>query len=75
MKKAVAKERSYMIWQDCTEKCARMPECALCGRRKAPIGRDVAAAMGGSYCNDPCSGYRQEPHPGHLWPEERRKNE
>lgn len=27
---------------NCTEACEAMPDCAVCGKRKAPIGRSVA---------------------------------
>jgi hypothetical protein len=43
-------------------------ECAVCGRRKQPVGRD--APMGWYGCTFECSGYRQEPYPGSLWPGE-----
>lgn len=56
---------------DCTVKCARQPRCTLCGRRKAPRGRSVAAEVVEGFCMQAmCSGYDQEPTPGHLWPEE-----
>lgn len=58
---------------ECTEACEAMPECASYHRRKAPTGRDVAAAASGGYCDRDCPGYRDEPRPGHLWPGELRK--
>lgn len=42
--------------------------CATCGRTKTPIGR--SSPLTASYCNDECSGYRQPPFPGSLWPGE-----
>lgn len=56
--------------QYCSEDCERMPTCRRCGRRKAPIGRDIASAAAGSYCDRDCKGYRQALQPGHLWPGE-----
>ena len=55
---------------DCTEKCEHVVTCAMCKRRKPPIGRDVAAEMSGSYCEHECPGHAQEPRGGHLWPGE-----
>ncbi len=55
----------------CTpEKCEATQICLVCGRRKAPIGRDVAPERAGDLCGDSCDGYRQIPFPGHLWPGE-----
>lgn len=54
----------------CTEKCAAMPTCAECGRRKAPRGRSVPMEAANGYCNWECPGYGLEPRSGHLWPEE-----
>lgn len=50
--------------------------CTVCGREKQPVGR--SAPMGMIMCNphhpifDPrgCVGYRQEPLPSNLWPNE-----
>lgn len=42
--------------------------CAVCGSRKAPIGRDASPEQ--YLCNDDCSGYGQEPFVGSLWPGE-----
>lgn len=42
-------------------------KCAVCGRRKKPIGRD---SMDNGLCDRDCPGYSQEPHAGHLWPSE-----
>lgn len=55
----------------CTDACYTMPRCAVCSKTKHPIGRSVAAASATGYCGEDCAGYRQEPRPGHLWPEER----
>lgn len=43
--------------------------CAVCGDVKKPIGRSAHAEWFG--CDDQCSGYRQAPFPGSLWPGER----
>lgn len=43
--------------------------CAVCQRRKKPVGRDAASA-GPDLCDQECPGYYQEPHPGYLWPGE-----
>ena len=48
----------------------RSVKCETCDKYKAPIGRSVAIAMAGSYCDDECTGYRDEPHPGWLFPGE-----
>ncbi len=55
---------------ECTEACRAMPDCTVCGRRKAPVGRSVPLECGGSYCDWECDGYRKDPKPGHLWPGE-----
>ncbi len=55
---------------DCTKDCEIMPNCLTCGLMKKPIGRDAPAACQGGYCDEECSGYRQDPMPGHLWPGE-----
>jgi hypothetical protein len=52
----------------CTKECERTVVCTICGRRKPPIGRDVAAAAHGSYCEHECEGHNIEPFAGHLWP-------
>lgn len=54
----------------CTEACYSMPECDVCGQRKAPRGRDVPSARGGDYCSTECPGYTKMPIAGHLWPGE-----
>lgn len=56
------------IYADCTEDCERMPECAVCGRRKPPVGRSVP--LGATYCEHECPGHYMEPDAGHLWPGE-----
>lgn len=55
---------------DCTENCRREVTCRTCTKTKAPYGRDVAAAAGGSRCTVDCPGYFNDPRPGHLWPGE-----
>lgn len=42
--------------------------CVVCGYMKKPIGR--SEPLGASYCDDECSGYRQPPYVGSLWPGE-----
>ena len=42
--------------------------CTVCGQRKAPIGRSVPLGM--YLCDRDCPGYRQDPYPGSLWPNE-----
>lgn len=54
----------------CAESCRAVQDCRRCGRRKAPVGRSVPLPMAGSLCDDECPGYREEPQPGHLWPNE-----
>lgn len=39
-----------------------MPECEVCGKRKAPRGRSVPTVMAQSYCHwSECDGYEVEP--------------
>lgn len=54
----------------CTDACWAMPECAVCGKRKAPRGRSVPLPMAGGLCDWECPGYQLAPKPGHLWPGE-----
>lgn len=54
----------------CTESCRAPVKCQTCDRFKAPRGRDVAAAAGGSLCTAECAGYMRAPTAGHLWPDE-----
>ena len=42
--------------------------CVVCGQMKRPIGRSGPLSV--SYCNEECSGYRQPPYVGSLWPGE-----
>ena len=55
------------LYKNCTTACEWMPQCALCGRTKKPLGRD---SRDNGLCDHDCEGYRQPPHPGHLWPGE-----
>ncbi len=41
--------------------------CAVCGRRKKPVGRSAPLEMANSLCDNECMGYNQEPYPGELW--------
>lgn len=41
--------------------------CTACGRPKAPIGRDVPAAMHGDLCTEECYAYRWPPTPPSDW--------
>lgn len=55
---------------ECTTECERVVACLVCHRTKPPVGRDVAAAASGGYCEQECPGRNKPPHPGHLWPGE-----
>lgn len=44
-----------------------MPECRVCGMRKAPLGRSVSPYAAGGYCDRDCEGYSLEPHPSSYW--------
>lgn len=57
-----------------TPACSAMPTCATCGRRKAPRGRSVPLELASSLCGVDCEGYRLDPQPGHLWPNEAGKD-
>ena len=46
-------------------------ECAACGLRKHPFGRDPGVAAANGYCGFDCHSYSEEPFPGGLWPGER----
>lgn len=59
-----------MIHADCTEACEAEVRCTVCKLRKAPRGRSVAMEAASSYCHMDCTGYWQDPQPGHLWPGE-----
>lgn len=63
--------KSNMATLECTESCYAMPECTVCGMRKAPVGRSLPLEACNSYCDWDCRGYKQDPKPGHLWPSER----
>ncbi len=54
----------------CTPECWTMPDCATCGKRKAPRGRSIPLPAAGGYCDSQCRGYYDDPKPGHLWPSE-----
>lgn len=41
--------------------------CTTCHRRKKPIGRD---SRDNGLCDHECPGWREDPHPGYLWPGE-----
>jgi hypothetical protein len=56
--------------RECTETCVATQVCQRCKRRKAPRGRSVAMEMQGALCDYDCTGYREDPQPGHLWPGE-----
>lgn len=45
--------------------------CTVCDRYKVPIGRSAPLVTAGHLCDSDCPGYREEPHPGELWPGER----
>lgn len=58
------------LYDDCTENCERQPRCTVCHKTKNPRGRSAPLEMANSLCDWDCSGYTQEPTPGHLWPGE-----
>jgi hypothetical protein len=43
-------------------------KCTVCGRVKKPIGR--FGGLNSSHCDGDCPGYRKQPYPGSLWPNE-----
>jgi hypothetical protein len=55
-----------------TVACWAMPDCTVCGRRKAPRGRSVPLEAATGYCTTggECRGYGELPYAGHFWPEE-----
>ena len=55
------------VQAQCTEDCTREPDCAVCHRRKKPLGRSLPLAMENGYCGHDCPGYMQDPQPGHLF--------
>ena len=62
----------------CTDACYEMPDCAKCGKPKAPRGRSVPTVLYRGYCvpgwpdePDYCAGYDEDPKPGHNWPEQK----
>jgi hypothetical protein len=57
----------------CTEACAAMPACTVCGMPKHPRGRDPGIRAASGYCGYDCPGYGEKPEPGHVWPEEWRE--
>lgn len=54
----------------CTVKCWDMPDCAVCGMRKHPRGRDPGLYAASGYCAHECGGHNLEPLAGHFWPGE-----
>jgi len=46
--------------------------CAVCGRCKAPRGRDIPLERFSDLCVVDCPGYNQDPLQGDLWPGELR---
>ena len=55
----------------CDEVGGPLVECAVCHMRKHPIGRDPGIYAVNGYCGHDCPGYRLDPRPGQLWPNER----
>lgn len=50
------------------------PICSVCGRRKAPCGRDVPSASGACYCHAMnCEGYNTPPYASAYWIGEERE--
>ena len=58
------------LYADCVKECEAAPRCMVCGLTKTPVGRSAAPETAGGMCDLDCPGYRQAPHPGHLWPGE-----
>lgn len=58
---------------DCTEACAARPNCLVCGKVKAPVGRSLPSACAADYCQYECKGYSEEPRAGHLFRSEWRE--
>lgn len=56
--------------RDCTVECERRVECTTCELSKAPVGRSVPLEAANGFCGPGCSGYRDDPLPGDLWPGE-----
>lgn len=54
----------------CSESCRAIVYCTTCGKRKAPVGRSIGLGAEDCYCHSDCAGYRAEPAPPHLWPNE-----
>lgn len=54
----------------CIESCRATVYCTTCEKRKAPVGRSVGLGADDLYCNLDCTGYRADPKPPHLWPNE-----
>lgn len=54
----------------CNPTCYAQPECEVCHRTKAPVGRSLPMVMTGAYCDRDCKGYLKPPFAGHLWPNE-----
>jgi hypothetical protein len=50
-------------------------DCTICGRCKAPRGRDIAPAQAGDLCSWECPGYDLEPRASTLWPGEEEPRE
>lgn len=57
-----------LLSPDCDATCERESVCATCGTIKAPIGRSLPLGM--YRCDSDCKGYRDDPYPPHLWPNE-----
>lgn len=56
------------IQPECSETCAKDVRCTTCDRRKHRIGR--SEPIGAYLCDNDCPGYREDPYPPHLWPNE-----
>jgi hypothetical protein len=55
----------------CDEVGGPLVECAVCHKRKHPIGRDPGIHAASGYCDSDCPGFMAKPRPGQLWPGER----
>jgi hypothetical protein len=56
--------------KDCTPACWAVVDCAVCGKRKHPRGRDPGMYAANGYCAYECRGHNLPPQAGHLWPNE-----
>ena len=65
---AVTADRDSLM--DLVDTVGESVQCATCGRRKKPIGRDAPPSWHGCDHHE-CDGYMDAPYPPSLWPGER----